>query len=260
VPAAADDLSGSVALVTGGGRGIGFRIARELIDAGARVGIASRSRDQLERASRELGAFAVAGDVSREEDVARMVEETERELGPIDLLVANAGINGRRGTTVELSPAEWWYVFEVNVLGTHLCCRAVLPSMYQRGGGRIVIVGSGSAFLPIVPDLPLGHYAASKAAVGRFAESLAAEAASQSVAVFLISPGFVQTQMTAEFPADSPWTPPELAPRLIRVLASGRADRLAGRYIHAEQDDIEDLIRRADEVVAQDLNAIRLRR
>ena len=79
--------------------------------------------------------------------------------------------------------------------------------------------------------------------------------------VFLISPGLVRTAMTdPNFPEDAPWTPPELAPRLVRVLAAGRADALAGRYLHAEHDDVEDLIRRADEIAAQDLNAIRLRR
>jgi 3-oxoacyl-[acyl-carrier protein] reductase len=81
------------------------------------------------------------------------------------------------------------------------------------------------------------------------------------VHVFLISPGLVRSDMTAAvFPDDAPWTPPELAPRLVRVLASGRADALAGRYLHAEHDDVEELIRRADEVREQDLNAIRLRR
>ena len=80
------------------------------------------------------------------------------------------------------------------------------------------------------------------------------------MSVFLISPGLVQTEMTESFGPNAPWTPPELAPQLVRVLASGRADRLAGRYLHAEHDDIEALIARADEVVENDLNAIRLRR
>ncbi|MGI8862411.1 MAG: hypothetical protein ACR2GV_06780, partial [Gaiellaceae bacterium] len=80
------------------------------------------------------------------------------------------------------------------------------------------------------------------------------------VPVFVISPGLVRTDMTERFGDDMPWTPPELAPQLVRVLASGRADALAGRYLHAEHDDIEDLIRRGDEIVANDLNAIRLQR
>jgi len=78
--------------------------------------------------------------------------------------------------------------------------------------------------------------------------------------VFVISPGLVKTEMTSGFGDDLPWTPPELAPRLVRVLASGRADALAGRYLHAEHDDIEDLIARADEIERDDLNAIRLQR
>jgi NAD(P)-dependent dehydrogenase (short-subunit alcohol dehydrogenase family) len=257
----ADDLSGSVALVTGGGRGIGLSIAHELTNAGARVAVSARSREQLEGAARELGALAVVGDVSVEADVANMVSETERALGPIDLLVANAGIGSRSAATLDLPPDEWWKVFEVNVLGTYLCCRAVLGAMIERGGGRIVIIGSGASYLPPGPNALNGSYAASKAAVGRFAEYLAAEAAPHGVAVFLISPGLVQTDMTsASFGEDAPWTPPELAPRLVRVLASGRADSLAGRYLHAEHDDVETLILRADELVENDLNAIRLRR
>ena len=103
-------------------------------------------------------------------------------------------------------------------------------------------------------------YPASKAAVWRYGETLAAELRG-GIPVFVISPGLVRTNMTsARLGDDAPWTPPELAPRLVRVLASGRADALAGRYIHAEHDDIEDLIRRADEIGEQDLNAIRLRR
>jgi NAD(P)-dependent dehydrogenase (short-subunit alcohol dehydrogenase family) len=189
-----------------------------------------------------------------------MIEETEHRLGPIDLLVANAGIGGDRGFSWTVSPAEWWRVFEVNVLGTYLSCRAVLPSMLARGHGRIVIVSSGASYLPVTAGSVGSNYGASKAAVGRFAEYLAAEAGPLGISVFAISPGLVQTDMTDVFPRDAPWTPPELAPQLIRVLASGRADRLAGRYLHAEHDDIDDLIARAHDVVDGDLNAIRLRR
>jgi NAD(P)-dependent dehydrogenase (short-subunit alcohol dehydrogenase family) len=103
-------------------------------------------------------------------------------------------------------------------------------------------------------------YGASKAALGRFSESLAAVLGTVGIHVFLMSPGLVRTDMTEQFGDDAPWTPPELAPKLVRVLASGRADALAGRYIHAEHDDIEELIRRADEIAEADLNAIRLRR
>ena len=153
-------------------------------------------------------------------------------------------------------------MFEVNVLGTYLCCRAVAARMIERGRGRIVNVGSGGSYLPITnPTISLGtSYGPSKAALGRFAEILAAALGQSGVRVFLVSPGLVRTSMTERMSDDAPWTPPELAPRLVRVLASGRADALAGRYIHAEHDDIEELIARADEIAANDLNAIRLRR
>lgn len=250
-----DRLEG-VALVTGGGRGIGASIARELSDAGMRVAVTGRTRGQVESTAAEIGGRALVGDVSRRADVESWVEQTEAGLGPIDLLVANAGIGNHVGATWEVPVEDWWQVLEVNVLGVHLCCRSVIPGMLERRRGRIVITGSGSAYLPGVRDTA---YPASKAAVCRYGEALAAELAGR-IPVFFFSPGLVRTAMTDEYGDDMPWTPPELAPRLVRVLASGRADALAGRYLHAEHDDIEELIGRADEIVANDLNAIRLRR
>jgi NAD(P)-dependent dehydrogenase (short-subunit alcohol dehydrogenase family) len=130
--------------------------------------------------------------------------------------------------------------------------------MIERGRGRIIITASGAAYLPGSRSVA---YGSSKAAVNRFGETLAEELKGEGIPVFPISPGLVKTEMTGgALPDDAPWTPPELAPRLVRVLASGRADKLTGRYIHAEHDDIEDLIRRANEIVANDLNAIRLQR
>jgi NAD(P)-dependent dehydrogenase (short-subunit alcohol dehydrogenase family) len=252
-----DDLSAQIALVTGGGRGIGAGIARELAAAGAHLAVAARTRRQVEDVAEEIDGLALETDVTDRTAVERMVAETEDKLGPIDLLVANAGIGGPDGPTWEVDPAAWWEVLEVNVLGVHLCCRAVIPLMLERGRGRIVITGSGAAYLPGARSTP---YPTSKAAVWRYGETLANELAGR-IPVFVISPGLVKTELTGDnFPDDAPWTPPELAPRLVRVLASGRADELAGRYIHAEHDDIEDLIQRADEIRENDLNAIRLRR
>lgn len=253
----ADELHG-VALVTGGGRGIGAGIARELAAAGMKVAVSARTREQVEAVARDVGGLGVVADVSSRESVEAMVDRVESALGPIDLLVANAGISGPRGVSWEVDPADWWKTFEVNVLGVYLCCRAVLPGMIERATGRVVITASGAAYLP---GARATAYPASKAAVNRFAETLANELEPQGIPVFPISPGLVRTDMTdGVFPDDAPWTPPELAPRLVRVLASGRADELSGRYLHAEHDDIEDLIRRADEVVKNDLNAIRLQR
>jgi 3-oxoacyl-[acyl-carrier protein] reductase len=252
-----DDLSGQVALVTGGGRGIGANIARELAAAGARVAVAARTREQVDEIAREIDGLAVAVDVTDHEAVERLVADVEKELGPIDLLAANAGISSGSGPLWESDPDDWWHVIEVNVLGVYLCCRAVLPGMLERGRGRVVITGSGAGYLPGSTNTA---YSASKAAVNRLAETLAESLRETPVRVFVFSPGLVQTELTSSVPDDAPWTPPELAPRLVHVLASGRADELAGRYLHAEHDDIEELIRRADEIEHEDLNAIRLRR
>jgi 3-oxoacyl-[acyl-carrier protein] reductase len=252
------ELEGQVALVTGGGRGIGRLIAHELTDAGMRVAVSARSADQVEATAREIGGLAVTADVSRQEDVEAMVATSERELGPIDLLVNNAGVAASPALPWEEEPADWWHVFEINVLGAYLCCRAVLPGMVERGRGRIVNTGSGASYLPFGGGPT--SYGASKAALGRFGELLAHQVADRGIAVFTISPGLVRTDLTSSFGDDLPWTPPELAPRLVRALASGRADRLAGRYIHAEHDDIDALIERADEIAERDLNAIRLQR
>jgi 3-oxoacyl-[acyl-carrier protein] reductase len=252
-----DRLDGQVALVTGGGRGIGANIARELAAAGAHVGVAARTRAQVEHVAREIGGVPLEVDVTDRAAVDGMVIQAESELGPIDLLVANAGIGGPDGPTWKVDPDDWWQVLEVNVLGVHLCCSAVIPQMLERGAGRIVITGSGASYLPGARSTP---YPTSKAAVGRYGETLANELVGH-IPVFVISPGLVKTEMTGDnFPDDAPWTPPELASQLVRVLASGRADALAGRYLHAEHDDIEDLIRRADEIRERDLNAIRLQR
>jgi 3-oxoacyl-[acyl-carrier protein] reductase len=241
-----------VAFVTGGGRGIGAGIARALAEDGWSVVVGARSRDQIAAVAEEIGGRAVEVDVSDR----KSVEQAFAEVGEVELLVANAGIGNQDGATWEVDPDDWWHVLEVNVLGVHLCCRAVIPAMLERGSGRIVITASGAAYLPGTSHTA---YPASKAAVSRYGETLANELRGR-IPVFFFSPGLVKTEMTNRFGDDLPWTPPELAPQLVRVLASGRADALAGRYIHAEHDDIEDLIARAEEIEQEDLNAIRLQR
>jgi 3-oxoacyl-[acyl-carrier protein] reductase len=253
------ELEGQVVLITGGGRGIGRSIALELADAGAKVAVSARTRSQVEETAEEIGGLAIEGDVSRREDVEGMVAETEEMLGPVDLLVANAGImTDEHGAGWELDPEDWWRVFEVNVLGVYLANRSVIPGMIERGRGRIVNVASGAAYLPGAPGTA---YGGSKAAVHRMSEALAGQLRQHGIPVFSISPGLVRTALTEPFFGDdAPWTPDECAPRLVRRLASGRLDALTGRYLHAEHDDVDDLERRADEIVENDLNAIRLRR
>lgn len=253
------ELQGQVALITGGGRGIGRSIALELASAGAQVAVAARSADEIKQTADEIGGLAIECDVSDRSSVERMVKQVEAEHGRIDLLVANAGMSITEGNAAwDVEPEEWWRVFEVNVLGVYLCCRSVIPGMLAHGGGRIVNVASGAAYLPGPSNT---SYCASKAGVHRFSETLALQLEPHGIPVFSISPGLVRTRMTEDsFADDAPWTPPELAPRLVRALASGKLDQLAGRYLHAEHDDIDDVAARAEQIVAGDLNAIRLRR
>jgi 3-oxoacyl-[acyl-carrier protein] reductase len=243
------------AFVTGGGRGIGANIARGLAAGGWQVTVSGRTRAELESVAAETGGSALIGDVSKREDVERWAAEE----GDVDLLVCNAGIDGVREPLPD--PLEWWRVFEVNVLGLYLCCHAFGRRMIARGGGRIVNVASGAAYLPPASEARSTAYPASKAAVHRLSEALAAQLAPKNVFVFSISPGLVRTAMTdGVFPDDAPWTPPECAPRLVAALATGEFDALAGRYLHAEHDPPEALRGRIDEILAGDLNAIRLRR
>ena len=245
-------MAEGIALVTGGGRGIGASIARALAEDGFEVVVTARSRDQIDEVAREIGGRAIEMDVSSRESVERGFAEA----GPVDLLVANAGVGNQDGPSWAIEPEAWWETFEVNMLGVHLCCRAVIPGMLERGTGRIVVTGSGASYLP---GSTTTAYNASKAAVGRYAETLNNELDGQ-IPVFFFSPGLVRTEMTSSFGDDLPWTPPELAPTLVRKLATGSYDALAGRYLHAEHDDIDDLLARLDEVRENDLNSIRVRR
>jgi NAD(P)-dependent dehydrogenase (short-subunit alcohol dehydrogenase family) len=248
------ELAGQRAFVTGGGRGIGENVARELASAGMEVSVSGRTAEQVESVAAETGGRALVGDVTKREDVERWFAG----LGPVDLLVANAGTGTHHDLEQwEFDLDEWWRTFEVNVLGVHLTCGAAIPAMLERGSGRIVIVGSGASYLPGASDTA---YTSSKAAVCRYGETLA-NALRDRIPVFVISPGLVRTAMTdGHFSDDAPWTPPELAPRLVRALATGEFDALAGRYLHAEHDPPDSLRERVDEILADDLNAIRLRR
>ena len=249
-------LEGRVALVTGGGSGVGANIARGLANAGMDVWVTGRTTAHIEAVAADIGGHALAGDVSKEDDVARWFEQA----GPVDLLINNAGVQGPLVSFDQEESESWWQVFEINVRGVFLCCRVVVPGMLARGGGRIVNVASGAAYLP-PGGFPSTAYGPSKAAVHRFSEMLADQLSPRGVFVFSISPGLVRTAMTeGHWSDDAPWTPPECAPRLVLALATGEFDTLAGRYLHAQHDAPEVLRGRIEEIEAGDLNAIRLRR
>ena len=191
------DLEGRVAVVTGGGRGIGAAVAHGLAAAGARVVVSARSEGQIEGVARELAeagaeARAIACDVTDPESVDRLLGAAEEAFGAVEILVNNAGVSSSAPLrAVDLE--EWNRLIAVNATGTFLCTRAFVPGMIAAGWGRVVNIASvagraGAAYV--------SAYAASKHAVIGFTRSVAAEVAAKGVTVNAIGPGYVETPMT----------------------------------------------------------------
>lgn len=226
-----------------------------------------RTAPDLDRVAQETGAVPFVLDVSDPAAVEDVFGRIAVDHGTPDLLVNNAGISGGSGLTWDLAHETWWEVLEVNVRGTYLCSRAVIPAMIERGSGRIINLSSGAATFPVGLDNDgtiTSAYMASKAAVIRFTEALAGECFESGVRVFSMSPGMVKTDMTADVFAnlwedEDTWTPMHQALDLITDLDSGMLDDLSGRYFRAAIDDWRSIATRADDVVALDTNVLRLR-
>ena len=274
------DLTGQVALITGGSRGLGRAFAGALLAAGARVAITARSAPELHETAAQLAAapdqvLAIPADAIDTAAAPQVVAEVEQKFGPITLLINNAGQFRAFGLVEAVDPVAWWNEVEVNVRGPFLYARAALLSMRTHRRGRIINVAS-IAGLQTIPTM--SAYTVSKTALIRLSETLALEAAGYGIQVFTIHPGSVRTPMN-DYVHDSPevterapqvqeWfralyaegrdTPIERSVQLVMRLAAGDADALAGRYVSVE-DDLDALIKQVAAEPSPDKRMLRLK-
>lgn len=269
-------LKDKVAIITGASRGIGETIAHAFAMEGANLVLVSRHLSEAENTAsriRTLGhsVLALKADVSIKEEVANIVRSTVKEFGKIDILVNNAGIQGPIGLLVDNDIEHWIETININLIGTVLCTRAVLPLMIQRRSGKIINLSGGGA---TSPRPHFSAYAASKTAVVRITETVAAEVRDFNIQINAIAPGAVNTRMLqqvleagaaagekaladVEHQLQTGGTPPEKAAALAVFLASDESDGLTGRLISAVWDDWQGMKGRIPIIMASEVFTLR---
>jgi NAD(P)-dependent dehydrogenase (short-subunit alcohol dehydrogenase family) len=229
-------LNDRIALITGGGRGLGRAIALAFADAGADVAVASRTREQLNevaQAIRSKGrhALAVEVDVSDSASVGQMVAATRQEFGRIDILVNSAGV-GWAERIVEMSDETWKWIIETNLTGTFYCCREVVRGMIEQQSGSIINIAS---VLGVKGAPGLGAYAASKGGVLQLTRTLALETIRHNVRVNAIAPGYFRTDMNTAALDD-----PEVGPKIVKRIPMrrvGKPEEIGGLAVYLASDD-----------------------
>jgi NAD(P)-dependent dehydrogenase (short-subunit alcohol dehydrogenase family) len=216
-------FDGRVALVTGGSSGIGYATAKAFLEEGAKVTITGRNATRLRRAEKELGrlgtVLAVRGDVAKADDAKRMVAETVRRLGPLDVLVNNAGVYLNKPVE-SFSEREYDEVMDINMKGAFLCTKFAIPGMVKRKRGAIVNVASDSG---LVGTAGSSVYCASKGAMVLFTKAVALDHAKDGIRVNVICPGEVKTPMLEKDAAESGRGFEEYYQRLVAPIPMKRA-------------------------------------
>lgn len=252
-------LAGIAAIISGSSQGLGFEVAKQFVAEGANVMLCARHADTLYKAQNELASFATGGatilaqptDVSNINDVEKLVKTTLLMFGKLDVLVANAGIYGTKGPLDEIDWQEWCQAIDINLKGTVLQCRSVLPHFKKMRAGKIIILSGGGATKP----MPfLSAYATSKAAIVRFAETLAEEVKAFAIDVNAIAPGALNTRLLDEIIESGPdkvgklfyeqalqqkaegGTPLAVGASLCTFLASAQSNGMTGKLISAVWD------------------------
>lgn len=275
-------LSGKNAIVTGASQGLGLTIAKRLFGAGASVFICGRTRETLENAFQEILScrinesqklFSQQADVSVAEDATALVNQALEQMGTIQILVNNAGVYGPIGAIEQISWEEWTKAIEINLYGPILMCRAILPHMRARQYGKIIQISGGGA---TAPKPRFEAYAASKAAIVRFMESLAGDCRKDHIDINSIAPGLLHTRLLdqvleagaeaagKDFYASmknahtsNTCDSPELAAKLCLFLASAASDGITGKLISAKWDAYEVWPHHLEELQNSDLYTLR---
>jgi NAD(P)-dependent dehydrogenase (short-subunit alcohol dehydrogenase family) len=247
-------LKDKVAIVTGGSRGIGKAIAEALLREGSKVVIGARSKREINKTVKELSSWGeiigITVDVSKFKEVHNLVLETLEKFRSLNILINAAGIQGPIGPVFEVKTGEWIHNIQVNLIGTMLCCKEVLPTFVSQRRGKIINFSGGGATSPR-PNF--SAYACSKAAVVRFTETLADEVRQYGIDVNVVAPGAVNTRMLDEIlkagkvageelnlardRKSHGGTSPELAAELVVFLASDASNGLTGKLVSAPHDD-----------------------
>lgn len=273
-------LAGKAVIVSGASQGLGFEVAKQMLQAGASVAICARNVDRLNEAVAELQAYvtsgaslkAVAADVSQKDEMTHLVNETVNAFGKVDALIANAGVYGPKGAIDEVDWQAWSDAIDINLKGTVLQCLSVLPFMKAQQSGKIIILSGGGATKPM-PNL--SAYAASKAAVVRFAETLAEEVARFNIDVNTVAPGALNTRLLEEVIAAGPdkvgkafyeqslkqkdtgGTPLSVGAELCVFLASAQSDGISGRLLSAVWDPWKTLPEKLQALQTSDIYTLR---
>ena len=273
-------LFNRAAVITGASQGLGLEIARQFVAAGAGVLLCARNEADLSRAREQVASMAgpgqvvesLAADVSRQEDVDRIFETALRLFPRLHILVNNAGIYGPKGSIETVDWGEWVKAVEINLYGSILCCRAVLPHFRANGYGKIIQLSGGGATNPL-PNL--SAYAASKAAIIRFAETLAEEVRADHIDVNAIAPGALNTRLLDEVLEAGPervgsefyarslkqkvngGAPLQKGAGLAVFLASAGSDGISGKLLSAVWDPWEDLALHREDLRKTDVYTLR---
>jgi NAD(P)-dependent dehydrogenase (short-subunit alcohol dehydrogenase family) len=270
-------LRGKVSIITGGSQGIGRAVARAFAGEGSHLVLNARTASDLEDARREIeksGDVRIEifpADVSRPEEAAKLAAFALAEFGTIDNLVNCAGVQGPIGLITEIEIEEWLRNININLFGTFLCIRAVLPAMVKNGRGKIINFSGGGS---VSPRPRFSAYSASKAAVVRLTETIAEEVREYHIDINAVAPGAVNTRLLEEVLAAGQaagenemagaikqkregGVPPEKVAELAVFLASTASDGLTGRLISLPWDDWRGIPRRLEAVMSSDIYAVR---